>query len=227
MNTKPNTRTADEERPDTREMVIIHRGLRREARLLVELIAAVPPGDTARATVLAGHFRDYRLGLHNHHHGEDLHLWPALLAKVDLEADAVLRMDTQHERIAQTLTAAEATLPAWESTGGEQERDALVAALSEHRAVLVEHLDEEERVLLPLVARHLTQREWKAMGDHFLESTPKPKLLLFLGIVLEDADQAERAAVLAGLPLPARLVWHAVGRPLYRRRTRLVRGSRA
>ncbi|MFI5532138.1 hemerythrin domain-containing protein [Kitasatospora sp. NPDC051853] len=211
-------------RPDTHGMVVIHRGLRREARLLAELVAAVAPGDTARAAVLAAHFRDYRLGLHNHHHGEDEHLWPVLLGRVDLEAEVVLRMEAQHERVAGTLAAAEAALPAWESTAGEAERDRLAAVLAEHRAVLVEHLDDEEAELLPLAARHLTVAEWNRLGEHFVAATPKPKLLLFLGLVLEEADPAERSAVLAGLPLPGRLLWHTVGRPLYARTTRRVRG---
>jgi hypothetical protein len=73
--------------------------------------------------------------------------------------------------------------------------------------------------------QHLTQREWKALGDHFVTSTPKPTLLLLLGVVLEGADEAERAAMLGDLPLPATAVWHLVGRPLYARRVRRVRGT--
>lgn len=220
MNT---TNASSQARPDTHEMVVIHRGLRRESRLLAELIAAVAPGDTARARVLAAHFRDYLLGLTNHHHGEDEHLWPPLLARVDLEADLVLRMEAQHEGVAATLARAEAALPAWESTAGETERDVLVAALTEHRAVLVEHLAEEEEALLPLAERHLSVKEWSAMGDHFMASTPKPKLLFFLGMVLEEADATERATMLAALPLPARLLWYAVGRPQYTRTMRRIR----
>lgn len=208
-------------------MVVIHRGLRREARLLVELVAAVTPGDTARARILADHFRDYLLGLHNHHHGEDEHLWPPLLARVDLEADLVLLMDEQHERVAATLSAAQQALPAWERTAGEAERDTLVARLVEHRTVLVEHLDDEERSLLPLAARHLSRSEWDAMGEHFLERTPKPKLLFFLGMALENADRDERASMLAALPRAARLLWYTVGRPAYARRMRTVRRTTA
>ena len=220
--TKPSKPT----HPDTHGMVVIHRGLRRESRLLAALIAAVDPGDTARARVLADHFRDYRLGLHNHHNGEHELLWPPLLARVDLEADLVLRMEAQHERIASTLAEAQVALDAWESEAGERERDQLVAVLTEHRAVLVEHLDEEERSLLPLVERQLSVREWDALGEHFMESTPKPKLLFFLGMVLEDADEAERSTVLGGLPLFARLLWYAVGRPQYARRVRRIRHVR-
>ncbi|MEU0935931.1 hemerythrin domain-containing protein [Embleya sp. NPDC005971] len=209
---------------DTRDMVIVHRGLRRESRLLIELVAAVEPGDTARAKVLADHFDLYRLGLHGHHTGEDELLWPPLLARVDLEADLVLRMEAQHERVAGSLTTAGELLAAWAANAGGNERDALVAALVEHRAALIEHLDEEEAELLPLAQRLLTAQEWHAMGEHFVETTPKPQILLLLGVVLEDARPAERATMLGGLPLPARLLWHLVGRPMYARMVRRVRG---
>jgi hemerythrin-like domain-containing protein len=208
---------------DTHEMVIVHRAFRRETRLLAELIAVVEPGDTARARVLAAHFADVRLGLHNHHHGEDELLWPPLLARVGREAGVVLRMEAQHERVAATLAAVDAAMGAWSVAAGETERDALVAALAEHRAVLLEHLDDEEAELLPLAARYLTAGQWQALGDHFVQSTPKPKLLVFLGMVLEDADAGERALMLSSLPAPARIVWSFLGRPLYARTVRRVR----
>src|SRR6202000_2429916 len=88
---------------DTRDMEIVHRAFRRESRLLTELVAAVAPGDTARAKVIADHFRDYRLGVRNHHEGEDELLWPPLLSRVDLGTEIVLRMEAQHERVAATL----------------------------------------------------------------------------------------------------------------------------
>lgn len=226
METTSTPQTPGADRPDTHSMVVIHRGMRRESRMLAQLIAAVAPGDTARAAVLADHFRDYRLGLHNHHHGEDEHLWPVLLGRVDLGADVVLRMEAQHERVAETLARAEAALPAWEATAGEAERDALVAALTDHYAVLAEHMDDEETALLPLAAKHLTAREWNAMGDHFFAATPKPKLLFFLGMVLEDAEPAERAHMLGELPGFAKVLWHVVGKPSYVRRMRAIRGTK-
>ncbi|MFI6182806.1 hemerythrin domain-containing protein [Nonomuraea sp. NPDC051191] len=209
---------------NTQDMEIVHRVLRRESRLLVELVAAVAPGDTARAKVIAGHFRVYRLGLHNHHEGEDELLWPPLLSRVDLEADIVLRMQAQHERVAATLSRLDAALPAWEATAGADERDTLAAALYEHRAVLLEHLDDEEATLLPLAAKHITQREWASLGDHLVNNTPKLTLLTLFGAVLEDANPAERALVLGGLPAPVRAIWHVIGRPRYARHIRRVRG---
>jgi hemerythrin-like domain-containing protein len=209
---------------DTHDMVVVHRVFRREFRLLAELVAEVAPGDTARAQVLSGHFADLRLGLHNHHTGEDELLWPLLLARVDLDAEVVLRMEAQHERVSASLSNTAAAMHAWAVAVDEGRRDALVAALVELRAVMVEHLDDEEAELLPLAARKLTAPEWAALGEHFLETTPKPKLLLFLGAVLEEADPAERAEVLSALPAPARLLWSVVGHRLYARTVRRIRG---
>jgi hypothetical protein len=59
------------------------------------------------------------------------------------------------------LTRLDAAVPAWEAAAGADERDTLVAAvaaLAEHRAVLLEHLDDEEATLLPLAAKQITQQ---------------------------------------------------------------------
>ncbi|WP_227981171.1 hemerythrin domain-containing protein [Nocardia spumae] len=210
---------------DTHDMEVVHRGLRRESRLLIELVAAVAPGDTARAAVLADHFRLYRLGLQNHHEGEDELLWPLLLARVDLGTDIVLRMEAQHERVAATLTRLDTEVPAWEAAAAADERDALVASLTDHRAVLLEHLDDEEATLLPLAADHLTEAEWASQGEHLVAHTPKLALLTLFGIVLEDANPSERARLLSGLPAPVRGIWHLIGRPRYARHIRRIRAA--
>jgi hemerythrin-like domain-containing protein len=210
---------------NTRDMEVVHRVFRRETRLLMELVAAVAPGDTARAKVIADHFGDYRLGLKNHHEGEDELLWPPLLARVDLEADIVLRMQAQHERVEATLTRLDAAVPAWAATAGADERDTLVAALADHRAVLLEHLDDEEAALLPLAAEHITEKEWASLGDHLVANTPKLTLLTLFGLVLEDANPAERATLLSALPAPVRAIWHIIGRPRYARHIRRVRAA--
>jgi hemerythrin-like domain-containing protein len=214
------------ERPDTHSMVVIHRAFRRESRILATCVAAVRPGDTERARLLAGAFADYRLGLHNHHVGEDELLWPLLLARVDLQADVVLRVEEQHGRVAGTIEEAGRLFARWVAGGAPAEiRDELAGVLLGHRAALVEHLDEEETLVLPLVERYLTAAEYDAQGEHFVRVTPRDKLLHFVGAVLEEASGQERAAVLGGMPAMARLMWRSVGRFAYARRVRAVRGA--
>ena len=209
---------------DTHDMVVVHRAFRREAQLLHDLIAAVPDGDRRRAGILADHLRWYSSGLHNHHQGEDELLWPVLRERVRMPGDVITSMEAQHERIARTLDDVMSALPAWEQAAGPVGRAELVDSLAAHRAVVMEHLDDEETRLLPLAGRYLTQHEWDALGEHFVNTTPKGTLLIFLGAVLEDADAAERGHLLGAMPAIARIVWRTVGRIAYSRRVARVRG---
>jgi hemerythrin-like domain-containing protein len=209
--------------PDTHEMIVIHRAFRRETRLIGELIASIPNGDTTRAAVLAAHLDWYQAGLANHHQGEDELIWPLLRHRAIADSEIVSCMEHQHERVAQTLHQVDAALPVWRTSAGTTARDELVAALIAHRSVLIEHLDDEERHLLPLVTRYLTEHEWASLGEHFVATTPKTKLIIFLGAVLEEASTAERRALLDAMPLVARLIWGTVGQRTYVRRMRQVR----
>lgn len=210
-------------RPDTQDMIVVHRVFRRESRLMPQIVRACRPGDTARARHIAGFIRDYKLGLHEHHTGEDDLVWPLLLARVDLDADLVLRMEQQHEVMAAGLAAVDRHLGAWEATASAAARDALADALDQHRRDLLVHLDEEEQHVLALIEEHLTVAEWNALGERFARDTPKNKLLFFLGALLEEATPDERRALLANLPAAARVIWRLVGARKYARTMRKVR----
>jgi hypothetical protein len=191
------------QRPDTHDMIVVHRVFRRESALMPALIQAAPAGDTARARVLADAFADYQLGLHLHHSGEDELVWPLLLARVDLEADLVLRMEAQHEVVARTLAEASQRMPAWRSAPSAATAAPLVSVLAEHRTVA----------------------EWARLGQRFAEEVPRDKMLFFLGMILEEADPAEREAMMANLPAPARFVWKAFGQRQFRRRVSKIRAG--
>src|SRR4051812_26190744 len=130
---------ATDERPDTREMVVVHRIFRRESRLMPLMVRAVEPGDTDRAAFVGRHLRDYLDALHGHHTAEDEVLWPLLLARVDLERELVVRMQSQHEALAATLERVAVLLPRWLAGAGAAERDALADALDAHNGLIVEH----------------------------------------------------------------------------------------
>jgi hemerythrin-like domain-containing protein len=212
---------------DTSEMFVVHRVFRRESALLPRLVRSVRPGDTARARLVAGHFRDYALGLHEHHTAEDELLWPLLLARVDLEAELVLRMEEQHHRVADGLTVVEKLLPAWEEAPSAVTGVPIADALADHAAALLEHLHDEETHILPLVEVHISPAEWERLGERFAAEVPKDKLLFFLGALLEEASPAERTVMLSKVPAPGRLAWRLVGARRYARRVRDLRGPLA
>ncbi|GAA3255552.1 hemerythrin domain-containing protein [Dactylosporangium siamense] len=217
--------TTTVERPWVQEMVVVHRVFRRESRLMAELVRGVRPGDVDRARALAALVREYDKGLHSHHTSEDALLWPKLLARVDLDADLVLRMEQQHEVVAEGLHVMMGHLATWERDASAEARDSLAEAMDQHRRDLLVHLDEEERSVLPLISEHITVAEWNELGEVARSHTPKDKLLFMLGALLEEATPQESARFLSNLPVPARLLWHTVGRRQYAKQMRKVRGA--
>jgi hemerythrin-like domain-containing protein len=202
--------------PETHEMVIIHRVFRREFHLLPELIGRVSEGDTARAAVVAEHTTDLVTGLHHHHESEDELLWPPLLRQATLHTDLVHRMEAQHNDLSAALKQVEKLVPRWATKAGAAERDELVDALRKASTVLDGHMAEEEQEILPLVRKHLTVEQWKALGDRGAEAIDdKKKRLIFLGMILEDTSADEELHFLSRMPSPVRLLWKVVGRRQY------------
>jgi hemerythrin-like domain-containing protein len=226
MPTTADPATANE-RLDPQEMVVLHRVFRREIPLLANLIEAAAPGDRRRTDVLADHL-DLVLGaLGEHHEGEDDLLWPKLRERAAPGDGVVARMADQHEAIAGALAAADELSHRWRTRADSDTALRLAEALRALDRHAAAHMDDEEEHLLPLMADHITPREWTEVGERGRRSVPKAKLLIFLGAILEDATAQERELFLSQMPAPARLLWHTLGTRLYRRTATRVRRSDA
>ncbi|MFB7781125.1 hemerythrin domain-containing protein [Streptomyces vinaceus] len=210
------------QRPHTHEMVVVHRVFRRESALLPRLVRAVPDGATTRAAQVGAHLAEYMEGLRHHHTVEDETIWP-LLRERAADEELVARMEEQHTGIDTcSATVADRALQ-WQRTADRTAGEQLALALDEHRTALLEHLDDEERLVLPLVARHLTVAEWDEVGRRGMEGIPKEKLMIALGALLEDATPQEQAYFLGRAPFIGRLLWKAVGRRQYAASRRALR----
>ncbi len=210
------------ERPDTHEMVVIHRIFRQGFATLAEAAHAVSPGDSARATAVARHAEFMLHGLHHHHTAEDTYLWPRLVQRAHTDAALVQRMSEQHEAVAQHVQNVYALLPAWRTAHGGRE---LGDSLRSLNAALEPHLDEEERAILPLVREYISVAEWQEAGDAAFAGFTNDEKLLALGQMLEVSTPEEAATFWHKLPLPVRLIWHLAGRRRYRRHIHLVTGK--
>lgn len=178
---------------DTQDMVIVHRVFRREFGMAPDLVGSVAEGDTERAAVVASHLKNIIFGLHHHHEGEDELLWPVLLAKAAPRQELIHQMESEHQAMSEALRRVEAVLPAWEQHARRSDGDQLSAGLREAGAILLQHLDEEEAEILPLVREALTVEEWEALGKRGSEAFEnKEKMMLFLGAILEDASPQEQ-----------------------------------
>jgi hemerythrin-like domain-containing protein len=211
---------------DVHDMVVAHRVFRREFRDLSLLIRRVAAGDIARAAVVAGHARLVLSGLHLHHTSEDDLLWPKLLERAAPSAELVQHVQAQHARIEGRLDTIASLLRRWEAEArpavGEETADAFL----DLHALAVEHLDDEERTILPIAARTLTQDEWTAIGKAGVDKMTRAELPLMFGAVMEDATTDERAEMLAVLPAPVRLLMRVWGLGHYQRYITRVREAR-
>ncbi len=220
------THTAPAPMADVRDMYVVHRAFRRELRLVPELVRAVAPGDTGRAAVLARHTRMCLHGLHLHHTAEDELLWPLLLERCPPDADLVHRMEAQHAEVERLLDLLGPALARWEVEARPAVAEEVAGTVDALRTVLLEHLDEEEREILPLAERHVTQQEWSRLGEHGKGQTALRDLPLLFGSLLEECSPEEREMMLHVVPFPVRVLLRTVGACSYRRYVSRVRGTR-
>jgi hemerythrin-like domain-containing protein len=215
---------SDEAKPNTNEMVVMHRLFRRELTLLPELLRATAPGDVARAEVLTAWTSEVLDLLHHHHTGEDDLLWPLLLERCPPDTELVHRMEAQHAGIdpliAEITTLSGEFIAAAAPGAGAR----LAGVIDTLAAALFRHLDEEELEILPLAREHLSVAEWDALGARGRAATPPDRAFIVLGAILEDTDDAERDGFLSKLPPPVRDLWVNVGVPAYSGHVRSIRG---
>ncbi|WP_245649737.1 hemerythrin domain-containing protein [Nocardia shimofusensis] len=212
-------------RPDTYDMVVVHNSFRRHFRALPELVTGVAAGDVERARRLVAFLDELGTGLHEHHTGEDELLWPLLLERASTNAAVVLRMEEQHERIAELTERARRESAEFASAADPSVRDRLAVTLRALATAVDEHMTEEERHVLPVVENVLTVPEWQALGERGREHMPKDRQLVFVGFLLQGVSDADRRKFLAEMPLPARLAWRLLGRRAFAEEYREIYGT--
>ncbi|GAA2899754.1 hypothetical protein Acy02nite_60990 [Actinoplanes cyaneus] len=213
--------------PDTDEMKVIHKALRREFRLLAPIVATVSPGDQAASETVVRHAKLMLAMLHEHHESEDEYIWPLLHQRLP-DRDAIIdTMQQQHETLAELIDQITAGLTRWAGVADPQTGAGLAKHLEELAALLDEHLDLEESNVLPLVREHLSVPEWKAPQAAAMKNLPSDfkSLMILAGVVLEDATPAERHWFLHEMPAPARAIYKMIGTRMYAANVRAVRAT--
>jgi hemerythrin-like domain-containing protein len=211
--------------PNTHEMVVIHRIFRREFPLLAGVVRRTSTGDARRAAPIAGHIEFCLDGLHHHHSAEDEYLWPRLLERARPHADLVRRMEAQHQAVAARSEQVRRLAGRWRQAPAAQVGAQLATSLSLLADALVDHLDEEEANVLPLVREHITAAEWEELGRKAFDKIPRSARGVALGQVLEEATPQDRALFFGKLPVLPRLMWLLAGKRSYARYIRRVRGA--
>lgn len=206
-----------ERKSDPWEMALIHRLLRRGFEQARECVVAVPAGATDRAAAVAEYIEFHLDGLHAHHSTEDELIWPALHERASLSGNLITRMEDQHAQVHAAVGHTRELLASWVAAPTAESSAALASAIGTIMDRLAEHLAEEERDVVPLIATHITQAEWERQGKvSFGKFKPRQRFTA-MGEMLQTASPEEAARMMAGLPAPVRVIWRFFGQRKYQR----------
>jgi len=214
----------DTQRPDVRDMVLIHNGFRGFYSELPTLFRGATPGDRGRADFLVDHLFVGIDVLHEHHTAEDLRLWPVLHKEAAVDKDLLQRMESQHQAIAPLLERARTQANLYRSSAQQADAETLAATLEEVNALLFEHLQEEESRILPLCEQFMTVDEWKRLPGEGGPDVPMKHMMIFMGAIEENNTPEDMTFLLHDMPVVLRKVLAPfVLRPQYRRYSKKLR----
>jgi len=207
---------------DPWEMTLIHRLIRGGFEQAKD--AVLSSGSGERVDALAEYIGFHLDGLHAHHSTEDELLWPSLRERAGMSDALIGRMEAQHGALHEAVDATWRELAGWRVTPNAATSEALATALETVSDRLAEHLVEEERDVVPLIAQHVTQAEWDHLGKVAFAKFKPQQRFTAMGELLRTANPTEAAQMMAGLPAPVRVIWRLVGRRKYDRFIAQVQG---
>lgn len=211
---------------DVRDMLVVHTAMLREFRLAPAAVQRAPLEAGRRVKAVERHLGFLCDLLHHHHAGEDELLWPPLRARLPDTAGALIDVaDAQHTAIDAALDGVNRGRRDWTERRDVDSRDALIGQLRTLSTLLAEHLDAEERTLLPLAAAVLTDAEWHAIGEAAVAAMPKSTLPLAFGMFAYEADPEVLRDMLATAPALPRAVLPRIAPRVYARRAVQVHGT--
>jgi len=193
-------RPRGEPAPELTDYRVVHRAmtvdLHRLATAAAELVEHPHP---ARMAALRHYLRAVSHQIASHHHVEDEHVWPFLVATAG-ERTALLPLSDDHERL-DPLLAMAAALAALDHATPE-----LAAVLREVTDLLVRHIAAEERDVFPLISEFVRIADYRRMQQRFQANLRLTLLPFLLPWVFRHASDQERQILLAHARWPVRVL---------------------
>lgn len=156
--TKAPRLTTDEELLGMRlaHRVIVH-DLARLSRLADEMVADRSRFDHARCAAISGYVSLFAASLHHHHNVEDFSLWPLITESAGPHVDFTELTD-DHDEIDPLLD------DLVRSAGALPQKTAIAEfaqTVRRLRAMLDEHIADEERTVFPLITGYVSAESWQ------------------------------------------------------------------
>ncbi|WP_431970264.1 hemerythrin domain-containing protein [Nocardia sp. bgisy134] len=199
------TNSADLERPaDTRAMGVAHSALRRDLLRARNALSAWPyPFDEQRVAI-AEHLLWIMRFLRHLHESEDEHLYPLVRDHDPAAVQLLDRMNADHRALVPAMDRLVDAAVAYRAAG--EARAHVLAALDELEAVLLPHLEREERQMMPVVSTAITEGEWRHWADEHNLKPLGPIERFDEGLFLVDGASPDDTAAI-GEMVPAVPRW--------------------
>ena len=156
--------TATHAEPNLLGFRVNHRAMRGDVRRLAALTSAIAEGrqpyDRGRAQALRIYLDMLCEGIHHHHRMEDEMLWPVLVRSAGAEID-LRELSDDHAALDPLLDQVRDL--ATRFAGGDLElavAGQLSRVLAQLRDHLDEHIEEEERMIFPIIRRYVSVADW-------------------------------------------------------------------
>ncbi len=195
---------------------IIHAALRRDIARFDAALANFP-GSQERADQLWTAWENYAHQLHQHHDDEETIFFPAL-RELGADESLVGDLDGEHQRMVAGLEAATEAMQALRRESSADNASTARESVGAFGAVLIEHLDHEERDLEPFAATRLKGSPKGKAAAAAVRKAHQGQTGTFIAWLLDGADADARAGLSREIPAPVVFVINRFGGRDYRRR---------
>jgi hypothetical protein len=198
--------TNAEPRADLIGFTLTHKLFRNELPRLADAFAGALRGQVISPTV-EDHLRLVTDHLLRHHQEEDEFHWPVLGVRAPEAVPQLNRLEAEHVDMDPLLEAAR-----------DRRRPITYRAgvLHELTDLVIAHLDEEDRTIVPLLERHITGPEQFQSMQRSRAKIPAADELRVLAMMLAPASADEGRRMLAPLPVEAVAAWRTQAGPALR-----------
>ncbi len=205
---------------DMTMMYLMHHAFRRDLTAFAVAVPRTPVDARDAWAALAARWELFSATLHNHHHGEDEHVWPALMERADEQDRATLEaMEDEHAVIDPVLDACRDGITLMTTHPTEDVRSALAVRLVSAREHLARHLTHEETDAIAFMQRVLTAEEWDAIEDRLRSTLSLGKIVRMVPWVIHELPVDARHELFHEMPggRAYQLVWWFTRRRFARR----------
>lgn len=200
---------------------ITHRAMRADIRRLARLMDEITAGDdrpdAARLAAIATFATKLCDGICHHHQAEDNVLWPVLMRSAGAEVD-LSDLSDDHAQLDPLLEEV-----CWSATRLGKDPEAarrMAKALGTLADLLDEHIEEEERLLFPIIDKYVSEQDWETVENEVRKGGDLAFDLPRIGQYARPEEMAELRRV-AGPVLALLLTVLSRG---HRRRQKLIFG---